>query len=57
MSVTNFKITAVNQLAFEVGSFVLPVSCILGELGVFFGQKDSGFRSIILKNVKWPAEK
>lgn len=57
MSVTNFKITAVHQLAFEVGSFVLPVSCILGELGVFFGQKDSGFRSIILKNVKWPAEK
>lgn len=56
-SVTNSKITAVHRLAFQMRIVVLSVSCVMGGIWGFFGQKDSVFRSVILKNVKGPATK
>lgn len=58
MPITSSGITVVHQLAFQLGIAVLSAFCIWGKVGVlFFGQKDSGFKSIILDNVKGLAEK
>lgn len=55
--VTNSGITAAHRLAFQMGTVVLSVSCVLGEVWAFFGWKDLGLKSIIPENVKGCAEK